>query len=206
MRDIIAAGFGLALIAITAVPASAQQRITWGGRLGGDYGGDKVLTFEYADGSTPEVTAGGGVLFSLSGDVRLARPANHVLDARLGAGVKYRTIPPATNQEATWLRFPVELLAVYRAPNGFGLAGGPVMHMRNVFELSGEAANGRVEFESTPGWVAQAEYHMGAIAFDLRYTSMKYTMAGATGSLNASSFGGGFSYYFGRQRAVKVGG
>jgi hypothetical protein len=194
-------GMTLALVAlaVTAVPASAQQRVTWMGRLGGDYGGEKVLEFQYEDGSTPDVTAGGGLLLTAGANIQLMGDMVRGLDARLATGIKYRTIPPATNQEATWMRIPLEATLHFRTPARVTIGGGVVYHLRNVLEVTGDAASGRVEFQNTPGFIVQGEYRWTQIALDLRYTAMTYKTDGTNSeSVGASSFGGGISYYFGR--------
>ena len=112
----------LALVAasISLVPASASAQIPVHGiaSLGLEYGGDKLGEFQYEDGSTPDVTAGGGLLLTLGGGAQLARFGRNALDAQLSAGLKWRTIPAATNQDANWLRIPVEGLLFFRAPAG----------------------------------------------------------------------------------------
>jgi hypothetical protein len=187
----------LALNTATATRAEAQDKFRGIVRLGGDFGGDKVLTFEYADGSSPDVEAGGGILFSGGAAMQLLAAKGQALDVEASVGVKYRTIPEASNQSLTWMRFPVEGLLMYRSPIGLRAGGGMSMHFGNVLEADGAAANGRVEFKTTPGYVMQTGYGRGAWALDLRYTLMKYEVAGATEKVNANSLGAGLSWSFG---------
>ena len=184
-----------------APSAWAQGKVRGMARLGGDFGGDKVLEFQYADGSTPDVQAGTGLLLSAGAALEVFKSAGGALDLQASLGVKYRTIPPATNQEATWLRFPLEGLLLYRTPFGLRVGGGVAVHLGNVFEASGEAINTRVEFKSNPGFVLQAEYVLRRMAFDLRYTLMEYEIAsGGSGTVNANTIGGGVSLLFGGGR------
>src|SRR5262245_22722362 len=168
-------------------------------RLGVEYGGETVKGFTYSDGSTPEVTAGGGLLLSAGAALRLIPLGSSALEAQLNAGVKYRTIPEATNQSANWLRFPVEALAFYRAPMGLRVGGGATLHLRNVLEASGAAVNDRVEFQTKPGFVFQTEYVRGKVSFDARYTIMKYEIENE-GTVDANNFGLGISYWIGGSR------
>jgi hypothetical protein len=78
------------------------------------------------------------------------------------------------------------------------VGGGAAMHLANAIEASGDAATGRVEFKNNPGFLLQAEYVMRSFSFDVRYTAMKYEVEGASGSVDANSFGAGFSFLFGR--------
>ena len=193
----------LSLIATSSAEAqartqsSAQRRVRGVVRIAGEYGGDKVGEFEYSDGSTPDVIAGGGLLITGGAAVTMLTRGAHSLDAQVNAGLKWRTIPPATNQDANWLRFPVEGLVFYRTPVGIRLGAGATVHLHNVLAASGAVLNDRVEFESTPGLLLQAEYVRRNVAFDLRYTAMEYSVADA-GSIDASSIGVGLSFFFGR--------
>ncbi len=176
-----------------------QGRLRGTVRLGGDFGGDKVLQFQYSDGSTPDVPAGAGLLLTAGGALQAFQLGRGALDVQVNVGIKYRTIPPATNQSATWSRFPVEGLVLYRAPYGLRAGGGVALHLANVLEASGAVANDRVEFKTKPGLVLQTEYVRRHWAFDVRYTLMKYEVAsGGSGTVNANSFGAGLSYWFGR--------
>ena len=185
-------------VAVVTAPASAQGRIRGTARIGGDFGGEKVLQFQYSDGSTPDVPAGAGLMFSIGAVIEAYRSGGHAAEAQLNAGWKYRTIPPAANQTAEWSRIPVEALVMYRAPAGLRLGGGVAMHLANTLEASGDVVNDKVTFKSEPGFVVQAEYSFRRMSFDLRYTLMTYKVeTGGTGDVDASSFGGGLSYWFG---------
>lgn len=189
----------VAMVALTTFTvtssAEAQRRLRGVARLGAEMGGERVLQFQYADGSTPEMTAGGGLLLSAGAVVGIVNS----VDAQLTAGWKYRTIPEASNQEASWNRFPVEAMLFYRTPLGLRLGGGATMHLGNVLEASGSVANTRVEFKSNPGFLVQAEYVMRNISFDVRYTMLKYEIeSGGSGTIDANSLGAGFSILFGR--------
>lgn len=197
-RSAFAFACSLALLSTTSTPLEAQGRLRGTARVGADFGGDPVLEFQYSDGSTPEVTAGGGVLFTAGGVYEAYRARGHRIDAQLSVGVKYRTIPPATNQEATWLRFPVEALAFYGSPSGLRLGAGPTVHLGNSLETSG-MANGNVEFRAKPGMLLQAEFVRKTFAFDVRYTALTYESASNGETLDASSIGAGMSIFFGRR-------
>jgi hypothetical protein len=192
----------LAVLTAVTPDARAQGKLRGIVRVGGDFGGDKVLQFQYADGSSPSVTAGGGLLVSGGGALELLGSADQALDLQASVGLKYRTIPPASNQNATWARFPVEGLLMYRTPFGLRFGGGAALHVRNVLEASGAALNDRVEFKSAPGFLGQAEYGFGKWALDLRYTVMNYEVSnGGTGTVSANSLGAGLTYAFGGSMA-----
>ncbi|MGH7676828.1 MAG: outer membrane beta-barrel protein [Gemmatimonadaceae bacterium] len=195
----------LALISVAtmASSASAQSKFRGNVRVGGDFGGEKVLQFQYSDGSTPNVVAGAGLLFSAGAVMEAYNSGGHAAEAQLNVGVKYRTIPPASNQTADWIRVPVEGLMMYRAPRGIRVGGGVALHLANTLQASGDVLNDKVTFKSQPGFLVQAEYVLrNKVSFDVRYTMMKYTVeSGGTGEVDANSFGGGLSYWFGGAKA-----
>ena len=195
--QILALAVATAAFPVLATPAHAQGGLRGLARLGLEYGGEKVVEFEYEDGSTPDVTAGGGLLLSVGGALGVWNRGAHSVDAQLSAGLKYRTIPPASNQEVTWLRFPVEGLLFYRMPNGFRVGAGATVHLRNRIEADGDALSGNVEFKNTPGFLVQAEYLRNNLGFDLRYTALEYELNGDAGTVGASSIGVGVSVFFG---------
>ena len=195
----LAAALAAGLLILLSAPLHAQDRLRGLVRLGLEHGGERVIEFEYTDGSSPDVVAGGGLLLTGGAALRLADLGAHQVEAQLNAGIKYRTIPPATNQDATWLRFPVEGLLYYRAPAGLRLGAGAVVHLRNVLEASGAVLDDRVEFTNTPGLLFQAEYGRGDVTFDARYTALKYRIqGGGPERIDASSFGLGLSWFFRR--------
>lgn len=195
-NEMRAAMLCLGLLAATAVQASAQG-IRGFLRVGADFGGDAVVQFQYDDGTTPDVKAGGG-LSALAGlAIPLLQSSGQALEGQLAAGLKYRTIPPVSNQTAKWLRVPVEGLLFYRMPSGLRLGGGVAIHAANVLEAEGAALDSRVEFTPKPGAVLQAEYLWQRFSIDLRYTIMSYEVDGVDATVNANSFGAGVSFLFG---------
>jgi hypothetical protein len=208
MRSVLPFSLAIAVAIVSLSPstAAAQTRLQGVARLGLEYGGDEVVEFTYEDGSTPKVTAGGGLLLTLGGAAEVMRFGAHALDAQLNMGIKWRTIPAATNQDANWLRIPVEGLLFYHAPKGFRLGAGATVHLRNVLKSSGEVLNDRVEFKSTPGLLLQADYIRKNVAFDLRYTALEYEIERSAGTIDASSIGLGFSFFFGRSARAATGG
>jgi len=188
-----------AALPFVASPAHAQHRIRGVVRLGAEFGGEKLGEFQYSDGSTPDVVAGAGLLVTAGGAMGLWARGAHSLDAQLNLGLKYRTIPAATNQDVNWVRFPVEGLLFYRTPVGLRLGAGATVHLGNVLSASGDVLNARTEFQNTPGLLLQAEYVHRKVAFDLRYTAMQYKVSdGSSSTLDASSIGAGLSFFFGR--------
>ncbi len=193
-----ALAFAAAGVALPPSTASAQAALYGIARFGLEHGGEKVLEFEYEDGSTPDVTAGGGLLLSLGGGAQLAQLGRGALDAQLTAGLKWRTIPAATNQDANWLRFPLEGILFYRLPAGFRVGAGATVHLANALKSSGAVLNDKVEFKNTPGVLVQVEYIRRNLSFDLRYTMLDYEVESSGGTVGASSIGIGIGFLFGK--------
>ena len=210
----LASAFALAL-ALTlafATPAAAQQaasadttpRLRGMARFGLEHGGDEVLQFEYEDGSKPKVIAGGGLHLSVGAAYRAIQTNAGGLDAQLGLGLKWRTIPPADNQEANWLRFPVDAMLMFRSTRGFGIGAGATAHLANALKVSGDVADGKLEFGSGPGFVVQGEYAWRGAIVDLRYTAIQYELADvAAEKIDASNIGIGVTVMFGRGGMVR---
>lgn len=187
----------MVVLMVLVVPAAEAQRVRGVVRLGADFGGEELVQFQYSDGTSPSVTAGAGLLASLGVVFPLAQRRGQGLELEASAGVKYRTIPPATNQSANWMRVPLQGLVFYRA-RAFRVGGGVAVHVANALSASGAALNSKVEFDARPGFIAQAEYDLGRVGLDVRYTIMKYEISrGGSGSVNADAIGAGVSFYFG---------
>lgn len=169
-------------------------------RFGLEGGGEKVLEFRYEDGSSPDVTAGGGLLLQAGGMYSVFERNAHRVELQGSVGLKWRTIPEASNQSANWLRFPVEALVMYNAPGWFRGGAGMTTHLANKLTTSGEVANGSLEFATTPGAVIQAEYLRNQFGVDLRYTILTYEVSGTGTEVDANSLGVGFTFWFGGQR------
>ncbi len=189
---------GLALLA-APITLHAQQRLRGVVRLGLEYGGEKVVGFEYDDGTTPDVTAGGGGLLTVGAVYRAVDIGRSAIEAQLNVGLKYRTIPPATNQNATWLRYPVEAMLFFRAPASVRFGLGPTWHFANALKTSGEVSNEKLSFSTSPGLLLQAEYVRKEWGVDLRYTALEYKVSSGGGTVGASNVGIGASYFFPRR-------
>ena len=123
--------FGLVLTAVL-IPALAQAatfRPLVG--IGGEFGGDKLLTVVYTDSSTQDVNAGQG--FSLFGGVAtqgLVDMGPISLDLQATLGVKYSTISQSSNANLDYFRFPAELLGFVHWKD-LRVGAGPVYHFGN---------------------------------------------------------------------------
>src|SRR5262249_1074824 len=80
------------------------------------------------------VPEGGCLPVSAGAALEAFRVGAQSVDVQLNAGWKYRTIPKASNQAATWNRFPIEAMLALNTPVGLRFAGGGVVHLANKLE------------------------------------------------------------------------
>lgn len=205
----LAMGAGAAPVTLAAqssLPSAPSSASRWRGvfHLGAEHGGDKVVQFQYEDGSTPSVIAGGGLLLLGGATYTMWASATHAVELQGQTGIKWRTIPAATNQNANWLRIPVEGLVFWRTPTNLRVGTGVTMHLNNALKASGDVLDGTLGFSPAAGLLLQAEYAKKNYAVGLRYTNLQYTIdQGGSGTLNASSFGAGFTFFFTGKKNVK---
>lgn len=187
--------------AVTTSVAPVTARPIWGYvRVAGEFGGDRLVQFQYSNGSSSNVDAGRGITLVGGFVTHVLAPDAGSLDAQLGAGIKYQTIQQAGNQDAYWLRVPVDASLAWRSRNGFGAGAGATMHVLNSFHASGDVANGSISFDPAIGPTAFVEYGKAEWQIDLRYTAMQYKAGSGGGTLSASSVGVGLTWQFARER------
>jgi hypothetical protein len=137
-----------------AAPASRTRAVRLTGSFGIDRGFTKLLEVEMTDGSTQSLSANQG-MFASVGATFLP-----LLDGRLETqatiGVKYWEIQ-ASNAEASYLAFPVEVLELFHvAPLRFA-AGLTYLH-RPATSGDGLLSEFEIEFDSSLGVVLGADW------------------------------------------------
>jgi hypothetical protein len=189
--------------AVAAPATRVIPRAVWGYfRFAGEFGGDRLVQFQYTDGSNANVNAGRGITFVGGLVTHVHATSAGSLDAQFGGGIKYQTVPEASNQNAHWLRVPLDASLAWRSKSGFGAGAGATMHVLNSFSASGAVANESISFDPAIGPVAFVEYGKSAWQIDLRYTSLQYTAGSGGGALSASSLGVGVTWQFARERRI----
>src|SRR5712691_1221874 len=166
----------LALVAAAVVPvASHAVDVRPMLKAGFDFGGDKLITVIFADGSTKSINANEGLYFG--GGVSILSDSK---DIETEVSLSYKTTGiNASNGSVDWTRFPLEVLVFYRLPQ-FRLGGGLTYHLSPKLSGSGPAGNISTKFDDSAGFVLQADYLLQKITFGLRYTSLQYKVGGAS--------------------------
>ncbi|HVM31759.1 MAG TPA: outer membrane beta-barrel protein [bacterium] len=192
-----AIGLYVALVA-ALIPALAQA-VTFHPLIGfgAEFGGDKLLSVTYSDGSKSDVYAGQG--FSAFGGVAaqgLIDLSPITLDLQATLGVKYSTISDASNASLDYFRFPLELLAFVHWRD-LRVGAGPVYHFGNSFTGSGTLSPYTFTFDNAFGVTAQADYTFGQHwNIGVRFTSITYqSPSNGIGKTNGDNVGGELSYF-----------
>jgi hypothetical protein len=166
--------------------------------LGAEFGGDRLLSVTYTDGSTSDILAGQGLsLFGGAEALDLFGSGPVEIDLQGTFGVKYSSIREASNATADYYRFPIELLAFARW-HGLRVGVGPAYHVFNSFSGSGALASYNFGVDNALGVTAQIDYtffkHWGVGA---RYTSISYQpQLSGVPPKSGSNFGAEISYFF----------
>jgi len=168
-------------------PISPKFGVVIGG--GGEFGGDKLATVFFQDGSSQNVRAGQGITVFVGGTARLSELSPWSL--RATAGYKYNTTA-AANSNIDFGRVPVELIGSYHFKNGIRGGIGPVYH--TAIKLNGDPHFDDVKFRNAVGFKVEAGWRWIVAS----YTNIKYRVKGIDGSADASSFGIGMVWEFGQ--------
>ena len=157
------------------------------------FGGEKLATVTYTDGTVQDIRSGGLVAYYVGLDVRAtpqvsfqATIGGHV-DSTLGAG----------NGSVRFTRVPVEVLGYYHVNDRIRLGGG--LRLVNSPELVGRgvASNVGVSFDNTVGLVLEGEYSFTRwFGLKLRAVSETYQASGGGTKANGDHVGAYVNFYF----------
>ena len=140
--------------------------------IGVTVGGDKFVSgIEYDDGYTEDIQAGQFVQFY--GGLMYQAVPQFSVQATLGYHVDETR--QASNGNAKFARYPLEVLGHIHLDEQFRIGGGARFVNGAKFSSSGFLSSGNVSFESTTGAVVEAEYLVAPqLGLKLRVVSEKY--------------------------------
>ncbi|WP_182915726.1 outer membrane beta-barrel protein [Massilia cavernae] len=186
------------VLAAASFTAHAQQvaaqplRFVIGAGL--TFGGDRLATTSYTNGTSANIRAGSGLQLAAGAEYRLSPLFS--LQGTVGYHIHFT--PEASNGDADFSRIPVELIAYYHANEKWRVGGG-MRFVRNA-KLSGSGfASGLDEsFDDTTSGIVEAEYlYSPSLGFKLRGVSEKYdSRRYAIGSAKANHLGMFANFYF----------
>jgi opacity protein-like surface antigen len=188
-------GAVLAALALTSAHAQSQNgpavRPLLG--MGFTFGGDKLYTVEFRDGSSDTVRAGG--IFTLYGGVEFR--ATDALAVQATVGYHGDSTRAASNGSIRFSRYPVDVLALFSVNDKVRLGGG--VEFVNSPKLSGSGVVGdfNVRFNNTAGVVLEGEYLFTRnFGMKARAASIKFKVDGASDKIDGSYGGLMLNYYF----------
>jgi hypothetical protein len=158
-----------------------------------EFGGDKLVSAHYSDGSTSDIQAGRGIVLAGGAVIDLTETAPHAFEAEATLGVKWTSTKAATNGEADWWRWPIEILSFYHNTEKHFRAGAGISYqIGNSLKGSKDASSLTTRFQNAAGIVFQGDYFVGEknnVGLGLRYTLIQYSQAGSSNSVNGNSLG-----------------
>ena len=156
------------------------------------FGGDKLATVVYTDGSSDSINAGDGLLFHAGLDYRI----DEAFSFQGTLGFHMDVTKPAKNGDVAFTRIPLDLLAYYNINDAFRIGGGARIVSSPKLEGSGDAVNIQESFASTMGLVIEGEYMVGStVGIKLRHVSESYKPTGSPVSIDGSHFGVLVNFY-----------
>lgn len=184
---------GVVGVAASASSAEAQ----WGGevRCQMGFGGDRIGTVQYSDGSTSDLRLGTYFSFTIGPSFQLLSSARSLLELQAMAGWSgWSTGPGNTDDRLKLNRFLVELLAFYgrRVPGRdvmLRVGGGGTWHVDGGISGSGGLDNVSMSMDNALGGVGEVSLITGILSAGVRYTHMSNAVEGFPASLSGSSVG-----------------
>jgi opacity protein-like surface antigen len=188
-------GAVLALLAATSAHAQSQPGPAVRPLLGISFtfGGDKLATADFTDGTTDTIHAGG--LIALYGGVDIR--ATDALAIQATVGYHVDDTRAASNGSLRFSRYPVDVLALFSLNDKVRLGGG--VEFVNTPKLVGSGAVGdfNVRFNNAAGAVLEGEYLFTRnFGMKARAASIKYKVDGASEKTDGSYGGLMLNYYF----------
>jgi hypothetical protein len=184
---------GLVLMLAAAVPVTCHAiDVRPVGKLGFDFGGDKIVTATFTNGKTDSIKANEGVY--LGGGVSILNDSKNI-ETEVTINVKYTSIT-AGNGSIKWTRYPLDALVFYRMPQ-FRLGGGLTYHLSPKLSGSGVVGGLNVKVDDALGVVLQGDYLLGQkMALGLRYTNLTYKPSGGGADAKSNGLGVTFAVAF----------
>jgi hypothetical protein len=186
-----------AALATFALTASAQGQDKRAVRpligIGLTFGGDKLATADFTDGTSDTIRAGGLVTFYGGVEFR----ATEALAVQATVGYHVDDTRAASNGSLRFSRYPVDVLALFSVNDKVRLGGG--VEFVNSPKLAGRGAVGNftVEFKNSAGLVLEGEYlFTRSFGMKARAASHTFKVQGSSEEVNGSYGGLMLNYYF----------
>lgn len=183
----------LGIAAMSAAHAQDGLKPRWLLGVGVAGGGDTLAHVTFTDGSSQNVTAGGGGTIYAGAEFR----TSDVVSFQTTLGYHFRTTAAASNGDVTFSRWPLDLLGFYQVNDKFRLGGGAQIELSPKLKGSGVASNIQEDFSTATGAVLEGEYlFTPAIGMKVRYVAVKFKPSSGGQSANGNHAGLMFNFYF----------
>jgi len=178
------------ILVMSYIPYSQADNVRPVFSVGYESGGETIGSFTFTDGSTENLTAGGGL--SIAGG--MYAPLRRGFGILATLGYKYETVN-ASNATIEFTRIPLEFLAVKDLGGRHDIAAGMTYHLSPTYSCSGSSATGcnrNITFDDAMGFLAEYSYSFGqrdhrGMKIGVRYTNIQYKTS--TISVDGSSTG-----------------
>ena len=187
---LIAAAMGLVAAGAHAQDGLKPRWLVGFGLFGG---GDTLAHVTFTDGSSQNVTAGGGASFYAGAEFR----TSDAVSFQTTLGYHFRTTQEASNGDVTFSRWPLDLLGHFKVNDQFRIGGGAQIELSPKLKGSGVASPATMNFSTATGAVLEGEYlFTPQVGVKVRYVSVKYKPSNGGPSANGNNGGVMLNYYF----------
>ena len=192
MKRLVAAA-AIALTASFAAHAQSSERpFKFVLGLGLTGGGDTLATVQYTNGNSQKIRAGGLVMLYAGGETRIGELVS--LQATVGYHIDDTN---ANNGRVRFSRYPIDVLAIVPLNDKVRFGAGAQFVNSPKLRSSGAAAGNDANFDSTVGFVLEAEYRFTPlIGVKLRGVSEKLKESTTGQSISGNHGGLLMSLYF----------
>jgi hypothetical protein len=156
------------------------------------FGGDKIATVDFTNGSSESIYAGGLVMFYVGAEWRFNSP--FALQTTIGYHVDDSS---GRNGSLRFSRYPVDVIGLYAINERVRLGGGIEIVSNPKIGSSGVLAGNSGSFKGSTGPVIEGEY-LFTPQFGLKARAAKheFDFKDGSGSINGSYFGVLGTFYF----------
>jgi len=147
------------------------------------FGGDKLASVTFTDGTTETMHAGGMISFSAG----LISEIEEGLELRASIGIKFDTIT-ASNGDMDFTRYPINAM-VFKKGELLNVGIGATYHLSPSFQATGPlTGNITYDFDNALGFVVEVDYPLNEKSYlGIKATAIDYTLGSAT--INGNSLG-----------------
>jgi hypothetical protein len=183
-------GAALAAIALTASAQQGTLRPLAG--MGLTFGGERLATVGFTDGSSETIRSGGLVMLYAGAEWRAS--AQFALQGTIGYHVDDTG---GSNGSLRFSRYPLDLIGLYALNDRVRLGGGIEFANGPKVGSGGVLAGNSLHFKNSTGLVLEGEYlFTPQLGMKARYAGHRFEPKSGSGSVDGNYFGLLGTYYF----------